>query len=85
VTAFDLHAPHTELEVTSAPLHPRVGSTTELRGDFEFGVRRMQVERGHRGTPVVDIAVRPCGGYRFDAVEDDVLAGIRTAASAGPR
>ena len=50
-----------------------VGLHHRRRRHLQLGVRRVQVERGDRGAPVVDVAVRPGGGDGFDAVEDDVL------------
>ena len=60
-----------------------VGLDHRRRGDLQLGVRGVQVECGHRGAPVVDVAVRPCGGDGFDAVEDDVLPGIRSRRQPG--
>src|SRR3954447_8098714 len=54
-----------------------VGLHHGTRRDLELGVRSVQVERGYCGAPVVDIAVGPCGGGGFDAVENDVLPGVR--------
>jgi hypothetical protein len=34
-----------------------IGLHHRRRGDLEFGVRGMQIERGDRGAPVVDVAV----------------------------
>ena len=47
------------------------------RRHLQLGVRGMQVEGGHRGSPVVDVSVGPGRGGGLDAVDNHVLARIR--------